>query len=200
MDYNVNSRMAVLLRGLVIRPLSGQKGVSLVELLLVISVIGILAVALGFSYQSWLGGYNVEKQIKEIYTDLMTARTNAMNNDRLYFADFPNTTSYRIIGDTAVLNDWKIDGDGEWDKDNDNKMDPEHTVLTGYPKTLEYPIKNWGCGTIVFDSKGLVKTSGCFFGATIELDTTVNADFDCIIISSTRINMGKMNGGSCSAK
>jgi prepilin-type N-terminal cleavage/methylation domain-containing protein len=195
-----------------------RKGISLIEIIVVVSIIGILALALGFSYQGWIGRYNVEKQIKEIYTDLMTARATAMNKDREYFVDFNNTGSlvnpvtnvtapcYRIIGDTAAVNDWATDGDGEWDADGDSKIDPVHTVLPGYPKAVEYII-NWTGGTLIFDKKGLIKPSSTPLGATLSLTTTADADYDCIKISQTRINMGKMEecdasnpGTECCAK
>lgn len=155
-----------------------DRGVTLIELLVVISVIGILAVALGFSYVGWQGRYKVEKAIKEIHTDLMTARSMAMTRNRDYFVTFPAVTSYSVIADA--------DDDGVADD----------AALPTFPKTLEYPVNSWTGGTIVFDRRGIVEPSLTPTGNTIRLTVPadVDPDYDCIAISQTRIAMGKWNG------
>ena len=85
-----------------------DRGVTLVELIVVIAVIGILAIALGFSYVGWQGAYKVEKTTKELYTDLMDARSRAMSQGRMYFVDFnfPHRCSY----DSMIAEDTDDDG------------------------------------------------------------------------------------------
>ena len=43
-----------------------DSGVTLTELLIVVSIIAILAVALGFSYQGWMGNYKIESETKQL--------------------------------------------------------------------------------------------------------------------------------------
>jgi prepilin-type N-terminal cleavage/methylation domain-containing protein len=167
-----------------------NKGVSLVELIVVISVIAILAVALGFSYVGWQGRYNVEKATKELYTDLMTARSMAMTRNRMYFADFNSPAppagsgTYRIAEDT---ND-----DGEGDADADGVIDVTgHTILPSFPKTVNYPL-TFASSIINFDKRGLVQPRQTALGGTICIFTDVDPDYDCIVIRQTRILMGKI--------
>ncbi len=180
-------------------------GVTLIELAVVISIISILIIALGFSFEGWIGKYRVEKTVKELYADLMSARMMAMQRNRVYFADFnlpaANAPCYRIISDTAAVNDWDTEGDGLWDADNDNVLDAVHTVLPAFPKAIEYSI-TWTGGTIIFDKRGNVQPSSTPLGGTICLTTTSDPDYDCIKISTTRINLGKLktqisDGGAC---
>ena len=51
-----------------------RDGFTLIELIIVIAIIGILAVALGFQFTGWMARYQVESQIKAMHSDLMTAR------------------------------------------------------------------------------------------------------------------------------
>ena len=51
--------------------MKNNQGVTLVELLVVISVVVIFAVAFGLSYQGWLGRFRVESAAKQLHADLM---------------------------------------------------------------------------------------------------------------------------------
>lgn len=166
--------------------MKNKNGVTLIELIVVVSVIGILVIALGFSFQGWMGKYRVENQIKQIYTDIMNARSSAMQRNRTFFADFPSTTSYRIREDT--------------NEDNLPLVVAGDTILPTYPKTVEYAV-TWAGGTISLDTKGIVQPSATPLGATLCVVSTNDPDYDCIVIAQTRINMGKLTniGGACDA-
>lgn len=161
-----------------------NKGVTLIELIVVVSVIGILVIALGFSFQGWMGKYRMESQVKEMYTDLMNARARAMQRNRMYFVNFPNTTSYRIFEDTNPA----PDGNGTLEIANDAQVLPT--------KTIQYAL-TWGGGNITFDNRGLLSPNG-----TIRVTSTLDPDYDCIVLFATRINMGKWNATTtnCDAK
>ena len=173
-----------------------NRGVTLIEMLVVVSIIGILAVALGFTYVGWQGAYKVEREIKSLYTDLMDARAMAMTRNRAFFADFPTAGSYRIIADT--------NGDGTRSNGDTIVVPPPPTILPlTNQKTVEYAISSDiagmpGAGTwITFDSRGLLSTEGA-----VCLTSTADPDYDCIVFRQTRINMGKLttqisNGGVC---
>jgi prepilin-type N-terminal cleavage/methylation domain-containing protein len=176
---------------------TNNRGITLPELIIVIAIIGIIASGLGFSYADWMGKYKVEKATKELYADLMNARCMAMTRNSDHFMDFnfppppAGYGTYRIAEDT--------NGDGEADADANGVIDAAgHTFFPPFQKTVEYSIKNNFAGGIVnFDKRGIVQPSG-----TICLFTDNDPDYDCIVISQTRIVMGKLkkqpgNGGEC---
>jgi len=178
------------------------RGVALVELTGVISVIACLTLVLGFSYFDWTGKFKVEKATKELYVDLMNARSMAMAGSCDHFVDFnfpappPDHGTYRVAEDT--------DGDSEGDGDSDGVIDAAgHTFLQPFSKTVEHAIEsNFEDKIINFDKRGIVQPKGQALGGTICFFTEHDPDYDCIVISQTRINMGKLkkqpdNGGIC---
>jgi len=179
-------------------------GLTLIELIVVISIIGILAVALGIEFTGWRGRSAVETEIREIYNDIMNARANAMSRNRVYFVT-GTATSYTIYEDT---NPWP-NGDGSLQIASDRR-------LQGFPKTLanpRYPLCLPAGYTVplIIDKRGLMSflvmpNPEPANGAQLRVDpdrncadahdiNTMNPDYDCLtIMQGTRIKIGKWNG------
>jgi len=161
-----------------------EDGVTLTELLVVVSIIGILTVALGFSFRGWMTNYRIETTTKQLYSDLMEARTRAMTRNTMHFVTL-STRSYQIYEDTNGNNAADA-GAGD-------------NPVPGYanPKTVQYDL-GW-TGDVVFNTRGLSSSS-----ATITVPLTIpsdtNPDYDCVLVYESRIQMGKMSGGVCGAK
>jgi prepilin-type N-terminal cleavage/methylation domain-containing protein len=184
-----------------------DKGITLIELLVVIAIAGILFIALGFTFVGWQGKYKVESQTKDLYDDLMNARVRAMQRNRVHFLSLDSANQYTIYEDTNPA----PDGDGTLQTAQDE-------MLPTYPKTIEYDL-NWSGAVpsgrdpedlIDFDQRGITAPQATPLGGTICIFTDFDGDgvsdsdpdYDCIIISRTRINMGKLNtqiAGECDA-
>jgi len=185
-----------------------NKGVTLVELLVVISIVGLLAIALGFSYVGWMGSYKVESAAKGLFSDMMDARARAMQLNRSYFIDFPTTTTYRMSVDDSDGTAKVTDGDGIFQPQANPAVVTAGTDTTQptFPKTVEYAISSDAGGTITFDKRGILSSPSLTptNPVAVCLSTTATPDYDCIQLSQTRIIMGKLdtqisNGGLCNA-
>lgn len=182
-----------------------DKGVTLIELIIVSAIIAILAVALGFSYEGWMSGYRIETATKELYTDLMNTRSLAMTRNRMYFMTLIDVNNYSVREDT---NDTTVPGD--------NVGGVTDLLQPTYPKTAAYAL-NWAGAapvnrTVGIDKRGMIRVFNNNVlddpfpvpDPIVSLATPagIDPDYNCIVISQTRINMGKMNvaGTDCDAK
>lgn len=159
-----------------------NRGFTLTELMVAIVIISILIGVAGYSMRGRMMGYRIENQVKGMYADLMNARARAMQQNRNHFIQV-TAANYQIFEDTNE--------DGIFNA-GDNPLWPA-------AKPLEYA-PSW-TNTIIMDTKGLVSNNVTPLGATIIFSIGNNVtDYDCIVLSTTRINIGKMEGVDCVVK
>lgn len=160
-----------------------NRGITLIELLMVTAVVGILALALGFEYQGWIGNYKKESRTKEIYTDLMDARIRAMQRNRAHFFTLDSDTQYTVYEDTNPVPDGNRTLEVAADTQLlQKRLNPEEAMTWN------------GDDDIQFTSRGLSNDN-----KTICIFSDYNPDYDCVIIAATRINIGRIidQGGGC---
>lgn len=170
-----------------------EKGITLIELMVVLSILTILTVALGYSYQGWMGKYRVESQTKTLHADILNARSRSMTRSKSHFLRFPNATSYTLYDDDSNGTAKVSDGDGVLQVGTGVTAD---TQLPTFPKQLEYAVQIGGPAVPAFtlNVQGLVSPE-----RTICAFTQFDPDYDCITLSQTRVIMGKISnqGGAC---
>lgn len=163
--------------------MKNTQGGTLIELVVAVSTTIILIAALGFYFHGWLDSCRAESQVKEMYVDLMEARTKAMQENRAHFV-VVNADSYQVFEDT-----------------NDNSQYDagiDKTAMFADPKSPAN-VSLW-TGTVSIDTRGLVRTTPGPNG-TIRFNAgSSSPDYDCIVLSPTRINMGKWDGATCAAR
>lgn len=175
-----------------------KNGFSFIELLVVMIILGIVASLGTVSFTGWVRKHDLENQVKEMYTDLMNARLTAMHQNRTHFVTL-SANQLRAYEDTNPA----PNGDGAltigsdsplclWERKRDDPADatcPTSGSLSY--KNLKFPAtwSNISSTELEFNMRGLYNS---IIPKTICVFSTYNPSYDCIIVSQTRISMGKL--------
>lgn len=145
---------------------------TLIELMIVISVIGILVVALGFQYAGWQGRYKVETEVRQVYADLTDARIKAMQQNLPYGVRFFGT-NYQVFRAT----------DDAW---------TSFTLAPGWTtvRRLAAPYSIPWTSMVVINSRGLITPESRSALKLTGWNITNPPDYTCIVLSQTKINLG----------
>ncbi len=150
-----------------------ERGMTLIELLLVATVITLMVLVIGFQFVGWQAKYKVETQLKVLHSDLMEMRMLALRTNRMHYIRFDDADymSYNVFDDAGQV--------GALSK-----------------PLLDYPLR-WNMAgnpvDIVVNNKGLMNLAGSIWivdpaGVPYAVEAV---DYDCVVIARTRINMGK---------
>lgn len=162
-----------------------MRGFTVAELLVVIGIMSILFGFAMFEYKGLRNRYNVEKQTKELYISLMSARVSAMQKNRVYFVllePVSGSMRYRIIEDSNP----SPDGDGV--RDALDRVLIDKTLTKPYEFTTSPLVSP---NVIEINSRGIANKKQNIYSVN-----RMGSEYDCIYITETRINMGAWNASS----
>ena len=158
---------------------AAMNGFTTIELLVVVAIVVILIAMASLYMRRMLVKARVEQQAQQIYSDLVSARSRAMNRNRIQFVQINlGNSQYQIWDDTFPA----PDGDGILTPGND-------TLVTSTITLDQLWVNPAGFTQFQFANNGVISGTG-----VIGLTNTYEAVFDCISVSPTRIRLGRWDG------
>jgi Tfp pilus assembly protein FimT len=164
------------------------RGVTVMELVVVVALSGIVMGIAGFSVNALRNRNDGENQVRQMHSDMLNARVRAFQGKRMHFVTV-TARGYQIVEDTN-------DSGG-------TKPDAGDRALWPVPKQFRYN-SEWS-GTVIMDAKGIMsKSTGPLVDSAalaIRFDTSgIKPDNDCISVGPTRIRAGQWDGINCVAR
>jgi len=93
------------------KTLKNRKGFTLTEVVVTLSILGIMTAISIPSYISWLPRHRLQTSARQIYDDMQLAKIRAVKDNTVAVAIFnPATNKYTIFLDASVPLNWALDG------------------------------------------------------------------------------------------
>lgn len=161
-------------------------GFALTELVVVLAIIGLLSTITTIAFNSWNRKAQIERQTREFASDLNMARTESLyRKQRHALVMNGDATGYILRRYSSA------------DEKRDSAV-PAKGIVTS--KKVAYQFAKESGASIAnaifqFDTNGFTATAGD--NDTVRVNPVGSgAAFDCVVISSSRINIGQMSGGT----
>jgi len=156
-----------------------ENGFTLVEILITITIMGILLSLATINFHDWQIKYRLDRQTAELFTDINSTRLAAIHTKK--------RRGIVLNPDSYALKNYS----------SDNESITAGTVQKTV--SVKFELKPISGGSYsdahhLFDSRGLLYNTT---GTTITASPFNTGSNDCIILAVGRINLGKMTNGTC---
>lgn len=153
-------------------------GFSLIELVVVLAIAGILLSIVALNFNDWQRKAKIEQAAHEMYANLNELRQQTMTRKGLHTATIDsNKYVFRQLTSAAD------------DGNSATSIILDKSVVYTLADTAETPLSGL---VVTFDVLGYSNNTTIVIGPV-----NSSAAVNCIRVHTARINLGKMNGGTC---
>ncbi|MDD5105308.1 MAG: type II secretion system protein [Desulfuromonadaceae bacterium] len=159
-----------------------NNGFSLIELVIVIAIMAIATSIGTISFNAWQTKYKVEAQTREIFNDLNQARANA----------FQQKKAHRVIflPGSYVMKSYSSESEA---RNSGRTLISKPALTFGLTKKSGSSLTDAVNDSVEYDTRGFANDNFTLIVNPYTAGSVVN----CIVISATRVNLGKINGTTC---
>jgi len=152
-----------------------QLGFTLIELIVVMTIIGSLLAIASLGFNSWQKKYNVEAQVKQMVQDINEYRVTAMTRKQKHSVNL-NANSY-------VFRSYS----------SEEESLAAGTIVNGGTRNVSYGLKSdattfYNNTRFEIDQRGMITPVG-----TVYLDNSDSAYLNCFTLHTVRTNVGGRN-------
>jgi type IV fimbrial biogenesis protein FimT len=166
----------------------GKKGITLIELVVVMAIIAIMAAFMAPSIGEWVQNYRIKQAARSLASDFQFAKMQAISQHCYWTVAFQITVN-GILYDYVMFPD--ADNDAVFNPAIDSANIFKQVILSNEYENVTFDTSQAGGGiqfngnTIAFDSRGLPRDfNGNYVGGTVYLINTKNNRGWSIIVSS----------------
>jgi len=175
-------------------PVRACGGFTLIELIVVLSIVAILLVSMGFEFVGWKDKYSAEGDMKSMYANLSNARAQAIQTKRVHFVNIPEADEiqYKVYIDNSPY----PDGNGELDTSADGEFMDESVSFFINAQARHFGFTKSG---LIFTDAGVLQSAVWIRIEYVDDDGThgsIGTAYDCLELVSTRINLGLFDEGT----
>lgn len=164
-----------------------NKGFSLIEMLVVIAIMGIVMSIATLNFNSWNKKVQIERQTRELFADLNQARIDSVHRKQRH-SIVMNPNNYILKRYSSPNESATAGGTPISSKDLRYLISTMTGTFTG----------SNGDYHVVFDTRGFVEAIN---PPTIRVNPSdSSAAIDCIVVSTGRTNLGKVEANACVQK
>jgi prepilin-type N-terminal cleavage/methylation domain-containing protein len=175
----------------------GERGVTLIELAVVMSIIAIMGVCLAPAIGEWLDNFRIRQAAREVHADLQFAKMKAISTGRFCtilfnynvggtqfdYVIFPDYDNDRVL-DAVDVGD--LDGDGDQENETTDIFKkvrlPDAFRNVSFDTSQSVDGITFTDNKIAFNSQGFPSTG---FGGTVYLKNTKNNKCYKVVVAST---------------